>query len=112
MKSFNLNNRTFILMDNSKCGKVDDQTIFKYRQKNNLVTADYSGGSIQEGRIVAQFRNNRLHMLYNCITSDNELKAGKAMADVTRSREGKLILSLNWAWLETSKTGRSTYIEI
>ena len=49
----NFNNKTFLLVENSANGKVDFQTIFKYQQQGNLVTANYFGGNIQYGKIIA-----------------------------------------------------------
>ena len=58
--------------------------------------------------------NNTLEMLYNCSTTDNELKAGKATTIVSTNEFGKLKLFLDWRWLNQSidTTGKSEYIEI
>ena len=108
----NFDNKKFRLLDNSSEGKVDSETIFYYKQKNELVTADYFGGSIIFGKIIAQHIGDTLHMLYNCYTTSKELKAGKAQAHISKSKEDKILLTLNWQWLENAKTGTSTYIEI
>jgi ribosomal protein S18 acetylase RimI-like enzyme len=42
----NFNGKTFALVQNSDNGKVNTDTVFKYKQEENLVTADYYGGSI------------------------------------------------------------------
>lgn len=108
----NFQNKTFSLLENSEKGVSSNQTIFKYQQDGNLVTADYSGGSIRYGKIIAQLKTNQLHMLYQCLTINDELKAGKAVADITLDKNGKIILHLNWEWLEDKKEkGTSIYIE-
>ncbi len=113
MEEFNLDNKTFALVDNSSNGKVSLDTVFHYKQDANLVTADYFGGPIKYGKIIAHFKDGKLHMLYQCLTIDDELKAGKAIADVTKNSEGKIRLSLNWEWLtEKNKTGTSEYLEV
>jgi len=111
MKTINFNNKTFHLVDNSDNGKVNADTIFKYQQEGDLVTADYYGGSVIYGKIIAELQGDELHMLYNCYTSDKELKAGKAIAAISITKEGKIKLDLNWQWLESDKRGTSTYIE-
>ncbi|MGK0365722.1 MAG: hypothetical protein ACI85O_002790 [Saprospiraceae bacterium] len=51
-------------------------------------------------------------MLYQCLTTEGELKAGKAIADIS-SVNGKLHLKLNWEWLNAEKKkGTSEYIEV
>ena len=71
MKTINFNNKRFILIDNSENGKVNLDTIFEYKQDCNLVTADYYGGSVKYGKIIAHIQNDKLEMLYQCLTIDN-----------------------------------------
>ncbi|PCJ93242.1 MAG: hypothetical protein COA50_14520 [Flavobacteriaceae bacterium] len=112
MEKIDFNNKTFSLVQNSKNGKVDTSTIFKYKQDGDLVTAHYSGGTIKYGKIIAHLKDEKLHMLYQCITVDNELKAGKAIAEITFSKVNKIVLSLKWEWLnENKESGVSYYIE-
>jgi hypothetical protein len=37
--SYNLNNKKFVLLENSDHGEIDSTTIFKYKQKDNLINA-------------------------------------------------------------------------
>jgi hypothetical protein len=107
------NNKTFSLIENSENGKVNTSTIFEYKQEDDLVTAEYFGGTIKYGKIIAILQDQQLDMLYQCITIDNELKAGKAVADITFTENEKLKLSLHWEWLGDKKEmGTSLYIEI
>lgn len=112
MAVFNFNNKTFSLIENSKNGKVNSETIFKYKQEGNLVTADYYGGTIKYGKIIANLKNDKLDMLYQCITTENELKAGKAIAKISLFENNKIKLTLNWEWLgKNNEKGISEYIE-
>ncbi len=112
MEQFNLNKKTFVLVENSKVGKVNHDTIFEYKQTENLVTANYSGGTIKYGEILARLNGDELDMLYHCFTTDNELKAGKAKAKISYSEDGRIKLNLDWEWLTGEKTeGKSEYIE-
>ena len=112
MTEINFNNKTFSLIENSENGKVNTDTVFEYKQSGDLVTADYYGGSIQYGKIIAHLNGDKLEMLYQCITQDNELKAGRAIADITLNSENKIIMKLNWEWLGDKKeNGISTYLE-
>ena len=112
MTEFDFNNKTFLLVKNTNNGHVNSETVFKYKQDGNLVTADYFGGSIKYGKIIADLQGDKLNMLYQCLTTDNELKAGKAIAIITLTEQGKIKLSLNWQWLTNEKErGQSEYIE-
>ena len=112
MSKFNFDNKSFSLIENSEKGKVNSETIFKYKQEDNLVTADYYGGSIKYGKIIATLKNDKLDMLYQCITTENELKAGKAIAEISLTKDNKMKLKLNWKWFgENNESGISEYIE-
>lgn len=112
MSQLSFHNKSFRLLQNSDTGQVTDETIFHYQQNDDLVTADYHGGTIRYGKIIAQLVDDKLHMMYQCLTSENELKAGKAIANISRSAEGKITLSLDWQWLESNGKGSSIYQEI
>ena len=91
---------------------MNSETIFKYKQEDNIITADYYGGPIKYGKIIANLSNNKLHMLYQCITTEYELKAGKAIAEISLTKHKKIKLKLNWEWLgEKNESGVSEYIE-
>ena len=112
MSKFDFNNKTFSLLENSENGKVNSETQFKYKQEGDLVSADYSGGTIKFGKIIGHLNNNKLNMLYQCITTENELKAGKAIAKISLTEHNKIKLKLDWEWLDDSDDkGTSEYIE-
>ena len=112
MTKLNFNNKKFSLIENSEQGTVNSDTIFEYKQDKELVTAEYYGGSIKYGKIIAVLNKNKLDMRYQCVTSDNELKTGKAIAQVSISENGKIKLKLNLEWLEgKNEKGISEYIE-
>ena len=113
MSKFNFKNKKFALIQNSDNGQVNTETVFNYNQDGNLVTADYFGGTIKYGKIIADLKDNELNMLYQCLTTDNELKAGKALAQISLTENDKIKLSLDWEWLTNgSEKGKSEYIEI
>lgn len=113
MNKFDFNNKRFALIQNSDNGQVNTETIFNYKQDDNLVTADYFGGTIKYGKIIAALKGDELNMLYQCLTTDNQLKAGKALAQIMHTENGKIKLSLDWEWLTNGNDkGKSEYIEI
>ena len=112
MTEFDFNNKTFYLIENSESGKVNSETVFNYQQKGSLVTAEYTGGTIKYGKIIAKLDNDILNMMYQCVTLENELKAGKAVAKVSLTKEKKIVLKLDWQWLNgNQENGVSEYIE-
>lgn len=113
MTLYDFQNKKFALLSNSSNGQVNNETIFHYQQQGDLVTADYSGGSIRYGKIIAKLEVDHLYMLYQCITTQNQLRAGKAIAKIGINELGKMKLELDWEWMgENPEKGKSEYIEI
>lgn len=113
MSTYNFQNKTFALVHNSQAGQVDSEVLFHYQQEGDLVTANYSGGTIRYGKIIALLRGDQLDMRYQCLTTTDELRAGKAIAHISKDEAGKIRLKLDWKWLdEHGQTGTSEYIEI
>lgn len=112
MNEINFNNKTFSLVENSEKGKANAETIFEYKQNGDLVTADYYGGNIRYGKIIAVLKGMQLSMLYQCLTSTNELIAGKAIAEISVTDDKRIKLKLNWEWFDNmNEKGVSEYIE-
>lgn len=113
MKNINFNNKKFVLIENSETGEVNSDTVFEYSQKDNLVTADYHGGTVTYGKIIANLKDNKLEMLYQCLTNENQLKAGKATANISFTQDKKIKLQLDWKWINGDcSSGKSEYIEV
>lgn len=109
---FNFNNKTFSLIENSIEGEASKATKFKYKQKGNLVTAVYNGGNVRFGSIIAILEGSQLHMRYQCITENDELKSGKAVADLILTDNRKIRMHLTWEWIDREQIrGTSIYIE-
>lgn len=113
MPQFNFHKKQFALLLNSSAGTVNKETIFRYQQQDDLVTADYQGGGIRYGKIIARLKDDQLHMYYQCLTDDNEFKAGRAIAQVSLNEQGKIKLALDWEWLGGHQgSGTSAYLEL
>ncbi|HOY94970.1 MAG TPA: n-acetylglutamate synthase [Catalimonadaceae bacterium] len=109
---YNLNNKTFRIVTNSDHGKVDSNTLFRYKQEGDQVSAEYEGGNILKGNVLAKMEDESMKMMYQCLTTDNELKAGRAVARLSMLQSGKIYMKLDWEWLgENTGKGHSEYIE-
>jgi hypothetical protein len=112
MGAVNFQGKTFVLQHNTENGTTNATTVFKYQQEGNLVTADFMGGSVQYGKIIAIHKGDYLDMIYQMLTSTDELKSGKAIANIIVADDNKIQLHLNWQWLtDSDNKGTSTYIE-
>ena len=63
MYLINLNNKTFVLLENSENIEVNSETLFDYKQEDTLVTAKYSGGTIIKSALIGQLIDSELLMV-------------------------------------------------
>jgi hypothetical protein len=109
MKQYNLDGKAFVTTGNEK-GLSSTETIFRYSQKNDLVTATYDGGLIKAGFVVGkQIGPDRLNLLFQCFTQNGELLAGQSEGTITEDENGHLALSFQWVWLNGDKSGGTSF---
>ncbi|MEK6482460.1 hypothetical protein WJR50_33300 [Catalinimonas sp. 4WD22] len=70
-----LDNKSFRSAENSDTGAVSSETIFHYRQEQNLVWAEYAGGEINRGHLIGFINDfGQLDMVYHHINVAGKLK--------------------------------------
>lgn len=109
----NLDNKKFVTAEN-KNGLASDKTIFHYSQNGTTITGTYKGGYIAEGRIIGkQIQHAKIELLYQCLTTEGELKAGESKGTISETKNGKLKLEFDWNWINGDLSGgKSEYLEI
>src|SRR5438128_238143 len=74
------NNRRFRTIQNAESGDIRIDTIFQYHQKNNVVWAEYDGGSITWGLLIATVsEKGELDMRYAHVNAAGQLKTGSVV---------------------------------
>ena len=108
-----LDNKKFRTTNNDS-GLSSDETIFHYFQNGATITGKYNGGEILEGFVVGkQTDNNRIELLFQCLTKSGELKTGQSNGTIMKNGKGRLELKFDWNWLNGDLSGgKSEYIEI
>ncbi|WP_010523518.1 hypothetical protein [Aquimarina agarivorans] len=108
-----LDNKKIVTVKNEN-GLSSDKTIFHYFQKGKTITAKYKGGCVLEGFIIGkELQSSKIELLYQCLTIEGELKAGRSEGVVSKTTDGKLKLNFDWNWLNGDLSGgKSEYIEI
>lgn len=97
--TINYDNRIFKSVQNSETGEVSPETTFYYHQKDNLVWAEYSGGEIVFGALLAKIdENGKLDMRYQHLNKAGELMTGKCFSTPEILENGKIRLRENWQW--------------
>ena len=114
MNKVNYDNRKFISIQNSETGEVSAETFFHYHQKDDLVWAEYAGGEIVFGSLIAKITDNdSLEMRYQHLNKQGELMTGKCFSTPEMLPDGRIRLHEKWCWTSGDfSTGESIVEEI
>ncbi|QJW89661.1 n-acetylglutamate synthase [Spirosoma taeanense] len=98
--------KTFRSVTNTANGEVNEETLFHYRQQGQIVWAEYAGGAIVKGFIIATVQaDNSLDMRYEHVNAQGLLMTGSCRSTPERLPDGRLRLYERWQW--TSGEGSS-----
>src|SRR4029077_8110782 len=95
----NYEGRIFGSVSNSSSGEVGEQTRFYYHQQGKVVWADYSGGSIAKGALLATVdEEGGLDMRYQHVNVRGQLMTGTCRSTLRILPDGRYRLHEKWAW--------------
>lgn len=99
MTKINYDNKKFASIQNSETGEVSGETVFHYHQKDDLVWAEYSGGEIVFGNLIAKVdEQNNLEMRYQHLNRQGDLMTGKCFSTPEMLDDGRIRLHEKWHW--------------
>ena len=108
----NYNNKKFRPISNTDNGETSSETIFNYKQVDNILTSEYSGGKIKQGHLIGLVdENGNIEMRYHQVGINNELMTGicKSIPEILES--GKIRLHESWQWTSGDKSNGQSIIE-
>lgn len=109
---FNYDGRVFGSVSNSTSGEVGSATVFEYHQQGSVVWAEYSGGSIVKGMLVARAEHDGcLDMRYQHINQRGELMTGTCRSVPERLPNGRYRLHEKWSWTCGDRSSGESVIE-
>ena len=111
--NYNLEGKKFRSVSNTGSGEVSGDTLFHYQQDRNIVWANYEGGDIVKGHLIANvLPSGQLDMRYHHINRRGEIMLGKCLSTPTLMSDGKLRFSEEWEWLSGDmSSGQSEIVE-
>lgn len=110
--AFNYDGKVFRSIANSGNGEVDGETRFYYRQQGDVVTADYRGGGVRQGQLMARvLPNGQLDMRYHHLNRDNAFMLGRCLSTPQQQPDGRLRLHEAWQWLSGDGSSGESWIE-
>ena len=107
-----LDGRVFRSVSNTDNGEVGEQTVFRYRQSGDLVSADYAGGSIVTGHLIAIMdADGNLDMRYHHVNAAGALMVGTCRSRLEVLGDGRLRYHESWRWLSGDGSEGESIIE-
>ena len=108
----NYNGRKFRSIESSDSGDVGAETIFHYHQDEELVWAEYSGGSIVHGHLVAICHDDgTLDMRYHHLNSAGELMTGVCRSTPEILPDNRIRFREKWQWTCGDRSEGESIIE-
>ncbi len=78
------------VVSTADCGRVDGGTVLRFKEQGSLVSAEFSGVTIQLGNRVGVRAGERLPFPSAQVDRDGRLDGGHSSCEITRTPEGKL----------------------
>jgi hypothetical protein len=108
----NYDGRIFRLMNNSRNGDAGSNTLFSYHEKDGLVWAEYGGGSILKGMLLAKkAADGSLDMRYQHINTNGQLMTGVCKSVVKILADGRYRLEEKWRWTSGDHSAGESVVE-
>ncbi len=99
MNEINYDGKIFTSIGNSETGEVGAETVFHYHQSNDLVWAEYDGGEIVFGSLLAKAdENGVLDARYHHLNRQGNLMTGICRSTPEILADGRIRLFEKWQW--------------
>ena len=93
----NYNDKIFRPTSNTENGETSSETIFHYKQVDNVLTSEYSGGKIKYGHLIGLVdKNGNIEMCYHQVNNKDELMTGICKSKPEILENGKIRLHESW----------------
>ena len=108
----NYNNKIFRSISNTENGETSDETVFHYKQTDQVLTAAYSGGKVRYGHLIGLVdEQGNIEMRYHQINDKGELMTGMCQSKPEVLENGKIRLHETWEWTSGDKSRGKSIIE-
>jgi len=98
-EKINYDGKKFASVENSGSGEVSGETVFHYYQREDLVRAEYKGGAIVYGTLIATAdADGNLDMRYQHLNRNGELMTGVCRSTPEILPDGRIRLREKWQW--------------
>lgn len=106
------NNKRFKPFSISEQSEITSDTIFLYKQNENILTSTYSGAAIKLGHLIGLVdENGAINMSYHQINKNGELMTGTCISKPKVGPDGKITLYESWQWTSGNKSNGTSILK-
>ena len=107
-----LEGRRFRVSEMATEGEATSETVFEYREEDDLVWARYAGGTVRLGYLVGTRDGDTLDFRYTQLNTSGETSNGRCRTQMSLLPDGRVRLDDEWAWESKPGAGRSVHEEV
>lgn len=108
----NYHNKRFRVVENTSNGETSSETIFEYKQENEIISCSYGGGKIKTGHLLGTVDSGGIiTMSYHQINTKGELVFGTCTSVPDTMPNGKIRLLESWQWSSGDKSKGNSILE-
>ena len=103
---FDFNNKNFrVIKNDGPDAEVTEETVFHFKQEDNVVHADYYGGKVKMGKFIGIIEDNEIHFKYHQVNLLNEFNSGHSKDQIELTENKKIRLIDEWEWETETRQG-------
>jgi hypothetical protein len=108
----NYHNKRFKVAETAGSGEISDDFVFLYHQEGNVLSCEYAGGEIKEGRIVGSVDDEGvITFSYRQTNSKGQERSGICVSTPEILPDGRIRLHESWRWTDGDQSTGSTVLE-
>ncbi len=108
----NYNDKKFRPVSNTPNGEISEQTIFHYKQNDNILSCEYFGENIIKGHLIGIVdKDGNIDMRYHQVNTNGQIMTGVCNSTPEILKNGKIRLHENWQWTSGDNSKGKSIIE-
>lgn len=112
-QAFTLNGVSMRTASVSDTSEVSGDTVFVFKQIEDVFSASYRGGAIIDGYLIGRLQpDGALEFRYVQADTHGNLDAGVSKGSLSRLADGRLRITENFQWITRAGSGQNIFEEI
>jgi len=108
----NYHNKTFRPIRSTDNSETSAETIFRYKQSGNMLTAEYSGGNIRLGHLIGLVDpDGCIDMRYHQVNAQDNLMTGICHSKPEILSDGRIRLHETWRWTSGDQSSGESILD-